>query len=236
MPAAETDLPIRMTPEAVRRRSFARVRRGFDPDQVRDYLHEVADRMKALEGQVREARMEADEAIRSDAVQQPDAYGELSSRLVEVLRAADQQAERLVRDANEEGSRVLAEARAEADRLRQEARSEAAGARSARDRAQREALAEADRELSELATRGDTLVEELQEMQESLLGAATELDSAIETSDPTMDEPKQPAKPSLDRGFEELWTTGRGIDLDLPNLPPLDPVSKKADRPRGSAD
>ena len=51
------DLPLLPSAEQIRRRMFARVRRGFDPDQVRDYLLQIADQIETLEGEVREARL-----------------------------------------------------------------------------------------------------------------------------------------------------------------------------------
>lgn len=177
MSDAEFDLSVRITPEQIRRRSFAKVRRGFDPDQVRDYMHEVADEMKRLEEGVREAQSEADAANRGLAARS-DAYEVLSSRMAEVLRSADQHAEQARREAEEEAERILSEARQEADRLTGEARATADANRRAREQALQEARKEADRALAELASRRDTLLEQLQAMRESLLGTAKGLGPA----------------------------------------------------------
>jgi DivIVA domain-containing protein len=41
-------LPHRLTPYEVRTREFAPQRRGVDPDQVREFLTDVADELAAL--------------------------------------------------------------------------------------------------------------------------------------------------------------------------------------------
>ena len=39
MSATELDLPLLPSADQIRRREFATIRRGYDPEQVRDYLH-----------------------------------------------------------------------------------------------------------------------------------------------------------------------------------------------------
>ena len=56
--ATDIDLPFLPSAAQIRRREFASVRRGYDPDQVRDYLAQVAEQVDNLEGQLREARLE----------------------------------------------------------------------------------------------------------------------------------------------------------------------------------
>jgi DivIVA domain-containing protein len=43
--ATEIDLPFLPSAAQIRRREFASVRRGYDPDQVRDYLAQVAEQV-----------------------------------------------------------------------------------------------------------------------------------------------------------------------------------------------
>jgi len=47
---SELDLPLLPNADQIRRRMFATVRRGFDPDQVREYLKQVADQVENLGG------------------------------------------------------------------------------------------------------------------------------------------------------------------------------------------
>src|SRR5829696_8786577 len=53
----DLDLPLLPSAEQIRRREFATIRRGYDPDQVRDYLHQVAAQVETLEREVRDAKL-----------------------------------------------------------------------------------------------------------------------------------------------------------------------------------
>ena len=66
MSATELDLPLLPSAEQIRRREFATIRRGYDPEQVRDYLGQVAAQVETLERQLREARLEAESAHAPD--------------------------------------------------------------------------------------------------------------------------------------------------------------------------
>ncbi len=241
MSATELDLPIAASAEQIRRRQFARVRRGYDPDQVRDYLHQVAEHLDRLEAQLREARLEAEAALHPQPAPKADPYRDLGNRIADLIRAADEQAEKLRHDAAEEAERVLAEARADADRVRLDAQAKAEEARASGDRALAEAREEADRAIYGLAARRESLMEQLHTMQERLLAVATELGSSIE---PTVAAPAEaagaptapveaeskPAEPEttetvtlddpfVDPRYEDLWSSTETVDL---NIPPLD--------------
>jgi DivIVA domain-containing protein len=180
MNATELDLPLLPSADQVRRREFATVRRGYDPDQVRDYLYAVANALETLEQRLRETKLELETALRLQQEPRRDPYEELAARLTDVLRSADQQAERITQEAREEYRRIVEEARAEADRLRLDAQARAERAhQESRDVLER-AREEADRMLSGLAERRRSVVEQLQRMQERLLDVARELEEAIE--------------------------------------------------------
>lgn len=111
MSSTELDLPFLPNSDKIRRREFVRIRRGYDPDQVRDYLQQIATRVETLEHELREARLNA--TPQGQVVTLPeqgpadDLYERLAARIAEVLRASDEQAERILQDAREEGERVL---------------------------------------------------------------------------------------------------------------------------------
>ena len=183
----ELDVPLIPSAEQIRRRMFASVRRGFDPDQVRDYLEQIAEQVERLEQELKDAKLEAESAKSSAAGQaqaaaqaQHDPYKDLGTRMAELIRAADDQAQRLVEDAHSEAARVLADARGEADRIRTDAQARAEEARYQGSEALRRAREEADRALAGLSSRREKLVVHLQEMQSKLLGVARELESAID--------------------------------------------------------
>jgi len=179
MSATHLDLPVLMSADQIRRREFVAVRRGYDPTQVRDFLAQVADQVQQLEGMLREARLEADAAVRAASGPRVDPYEELARRVATLLRTADEEAERIRREAREEAERVLAEARADADRIRADAQSRAEEIRAEAEAALREAREQADRTIAGLATKRDALVEQLAAMQERLVGVARELESTI---------------------------------------------------------
>src|SRR5215207_811106 len=182
MSAGELDLPLLPSAEQIRRREFATIRRGYDPEQVRDYLKQVAAQVETLEGRLREAHLEMESVRQSPAEPQREArsepqveaapavdpYEELAGRVGELLRAADGQAES-----------ILSEAQAEAERVRTDAQSQAEEARQHGDEVLHHAKAEAERVLSTLSTRREHLVDQLQQMQSRLLGVAQELESAL---------------------------------------------------------
>ena len=248
MSPAELDLPVLLTPDHIRRREFVTTRRGYDPDQVRDYLEQLAVQVEAMESMVQEARLEVDSVTQAQA-SRTDPYEQLAGRMSDLLRSADQEAARIRRAAGEEADRVLREARAEADRVRLDAQTRAEEARAEAERHLRSARERADRTIAGLSTRRDELVQQLSQMQERVIGVAKELEDAIERPDsgddvreipdveparpapvadtwagwaePTMQGPgpkDAPAEPQA----EELFTSSETVDLTFPEIPPLD--------------
>jgi DivIVA domain-containing protein len=201
---SDLDLPLLPSAEQIRRRQFATVRRGYDPDQVHDYLNQVALQVEALEGELREQRLapapaaeavqEAPAAIEAQPVIPPPqpvmapsadtdaAYERISKRLTSVLKAADEEAQKLIEQAREEASKLLDAARADADRIRVDAQAKAEEARAqSRDELQR-AKAESDRLLGGLEQRRESLLGQMHEMQSRLLAVAQNLEIPEEGS------------------------------------------------------
>src|SRR5262245_65012096 len=58
----DLDMPVLPSAEQIRRREFATVRRGYDPDQVRDYLFQVAMQVETLERDLRGSTTAKDRA------------------------------------------------------------------------------------------------------------------------------------------------------------------------------
>jgi DivIVA domain-containing protein len=231
------------TADVIRRFEFATVRRGYDPDQVRDYLETIATRVEALEGDLKAAEAALDTAKRQAAAsgeaaaQQPDPYDAFAKRFAGLLGTADREAERLVEEAKAESTRILDEARMDADRIRVDAQDRAEEARTEGRRALEEARAEADRALSSLAARRQQLVDQLQAMQARLISAAEDLEVVIEddpvdlpapvaeaeaeAATPDADVPEGPApgpEEAAEPGYEDLWVASDGDATDLPDL------------------
>jgi DivIVA domain-containing protein len=240
MPAPELDLPLLPSAEQIRRREFATIRRGYDPEQVRDYLRQVAAQVETLERQVREARLEAESAQSTGAqpeaqappdlepTPQVDPYDELAARLAELIRSADGQAGRIMSEAQAEGTRQLSEARAEADRIRTDAQSQAEAARQQGDEVLHHANVEAERVLATLSTRREHLVDQLQQMQSRLLGVAQELESALGEDDdggpdaaiPLAPRPDDPGV--ADPNYEALWVSSETAAMNIGDIPAID--------------
>jgi DivIVA domain-containing protein len=62
MPTSDLDMPLLPSAEQIRRREFATVRRGYDPQQVRAYLTSIANQVGTLEQELSERRLAAGSA------------------------------------------------------------------------------------------------------------------------------------------------------------------------------
>jgi cell division initiation protein len=192
--ATDIDVPFLPSAAQIRRREFASVRRGYDPDQVRDYLTQVAEQVEALEQEVRDSKLQPPAGPKGEGHVRPsdpppsdDPYERLSQRLTTLLATADQEAEGILVEARADAARMLDEARSEADRIRVDAQARAEEARQQGNELLERAKQEADRVLLGLSERRETLVQHLQDMQTRLVGVAKELEVAIE--DPQGSEP-----------------------------------------------
>ena len=180
MSATNLDLPVLISAEQIRRREFVTIRRGYDPDQVRAYLEQLADQMELMRVLLRDAQAEAEKAIRTISQPRQDPYQQLGERVASVIREADHVAETIRGEAHRDAEQVTREARADADRIRTDAQSKGEEARARADAAVRAAREEADRTIAGLATRRDALFDQLASMQERLIGVAHDLESAMD--------------------------------------------------------
>lgn len=224
MTTIEADLTQRVDADHVRRRRFAYAKRGYDADQVREYLGRVADRLERLEQEAHNARAEAEGLARGARSAREDAYTELAERIADVLRTADRHAETTKRQAEEHAEGLVSEARAEAEGLRLEAEGRAAQARREAEDIIRQARAEAERLLAGLAARRDGILADLQRMRERLVGVVERLETTMDpAADPSADllagteahEP-DPARGLLDPVGWDAAPTTDSLDLDLP--------------------
>ena len=180
MSATNLDLPVLISAEQIRRREFVTIRRGYDPDQVRAYLEQLADQMELMRVLLRDTQAEAETAIRTISQPRQDPYEQLGRRVASVIREADHIAETIRGEAHRDAEQVTREARADADRIRTDAQSKGEEARARADAAVRTAREDADRTIAGLATRRDALVDQLASMQELLIGVANDLESAMD--------------------------------------------------------
>jgi DivIVA domain-containing protein len=216
MSATELDLPVLMAAEQIRRREFVTIRRGYDPDQVRDYLDQLADQVDLMASMIREARLDAESAVRAGTSPKTDPYEQLASRVASVIREADEVAERTRSEAHRDAERALEQARTDADRIRLDAQTHAEQSREEAERSVHEARGQADRTIAGLATRREALVGQLSQMQERLIGVARDLEDAIVM-------PEMVADPPTDGGWgspDEAPSVFQVVDVRTGDEPP----------------
>jgi len=202
----DLDLPLLPSAEQIRRREFATVRRGYDPDQVREYLQGVAGQVETLERELRDQRKEAKAqrpptpgeslaaAVTAGQVMTPatpattppptppqDPYEVIAKRFAGVLASADKEATAALAKAKAEADRVLQEARSEADRIKLDAQARAEQAKQQGTDSLAEAKGEAERILGSLSERREVLVTQMHDMQSKLLSVAKELEASMDT-------------------------------------------------------
>ena len=160
--------PDPSSPTAVSTASFSTGRRGYEPEEVREFLRMVAaelarlqEREKFLERELRMAQRSAPSpAIALDEEVVTRMLGEEAARILSTARDAASQIK--VR-AEEGASRLLRDATDEAQRLREEAELESV-------RRRQDASSDADAELQMAKQQGREMVNEARAYRERVLG------------------------------------------------------------------
>lgn len=147
-----------LTPIDVQQKTFGTALRGYDLDEVDDFLDEVVTTLAGYEQRLREAQ-ERIAALESEVAEQGDAEKAISRALLAAQRSADA----ILAEAREEAERILADARTQADELALQ-----------RDRAQQEAVEEINR------LRGviDDLRSRVRQLAESVAEDVSTMDTA----------------------------------------------------------
>jgi cell division septum initiation protein DivIVA len=157
---------------------FKTVKRGFDPDQVLEYLKGLSERVRGLEGQLDQAHRDlAETRLRESRPSDP--YTGVSTHVAELLRGFDQEVDRARSKAEADAGRIQAEAKAKADLELEQARGEAE-----RVRAEQERL----REASSVGLRSmrDHMARSLLEIEAALESAAPAPSEAAPAQGPVM--------------------------------------------------
>ena len=109
-----------LAPDEVARHTFASVRRGFDPTEVRDYLESVAAGLRALaerEQELGDALADAEERAANPVIDDAMLTNAVGRETARLLQTAHYAAAELSANAEAESARLVAEAQAEAERL-----------------------------------------------------------------------------------------------------------------------
>jgi DivIVA domain-containing protein len=242
MPTSDLDMPLLPSAEQIRRREFATVRRGYDPQQVRGYLTSIAEQVETLERELSQVRLEAESAAarddgaitRSPAVEpsHEDPYDALSKRFASLIEIADREAASILDDARTEAARAVEEARTEADRIKVDAQAQAEEVRQTGNELLERARTESQRVLSGLAERRRGLIDQLEDMRAKLIALAQDLAVPLEEAartdetDAQLEAAMAPAPAAavadpVDPAYEDLWVT-KDDAVEIPDLTAFD--------------
>lgn len=184
---------MEITPELIAEYEFSSAIRGYDEDQVDEFLEHVGselartqqqlrianDRISSLETELEQTRVRAQQAAMPPQEAEADAR-----RAARALLAAQETAERIERDATTEADRTIAAAQADATTIRSTAHSEAERLRTATDaettRLRETALAEAEELRAGRIAELDGEVADREERSGALQRDVTALEGRIE--------------------------------------------------------
>ncbi len=150
-----------LAPDDVARHTFASVRRGFDPTEVRDYLESIATGLRGLAEREREllaSLADAEERAANPVIDETMLTSAVGKETARVLQSAHDAAGEMVANAEAEAARMLAEATEVSERLVTEATTVSEEAQTRADSLLAERLAEAEDRSSALQERTEQQV------------------------------------------------------------------------------
>jgi DivIVA domain-containing protein len=147
-------------PEEIENKEFLAALRGYDRDEVRAFLQDIADDYRALMDMLQQ-RQPAPSPIK-------DPYDALGAELGQILKVARESGEKLRKKAEAETSTVVARAEQEAKAIRDSVEKAARKQREDADRYARETRSRADREAADKTTRASASVDQLREAEAKL--------------------------------------------------------------------
>ncbi len=158
-----------LTPAEIEQTTFSTALRGYDLNEVDDFLDRVVASMKELEEDLAEARSRHAEAGQGEATPSQDA-----SVVGRALVAAQQAADKMIEDASAEAVEILEQARTAADSIES-----ARDARRAEAEAEMELLGQRVAEVrTQLAVLATDVADRLDEMDAAVNGALGNEDEA----------------------------------------------------------
>jgi len=150
-----------LTPDDVARHTFASVRRGFDPAEVRDYLESIATGLRGMaerEQELLAALADAEHRAANPVIDESTLTAAVGKETARVLQSAHDAASEVVANAEAEASRMLAEASETSERLVTEATEVSEQAQARADALLAERLAEAEAASTALQVRTEQQV------------------------------------------------------------------------------
>ena len=124
----QSDIDAQLTNffEDTQPREFAKVMRGYDPQQVNEHLATLEGDLRQHKDQVQAMHQELADAHRQLQEQERPTYSGLGARIEQLLRLAEEQATELVQAARSEANEIKAASKVDAAEVRASAENEAA--------------------------------------------------------------------------------------------------------------
>jgi cell division initiation protein len=170
-------MPI--TPSDIEHKTFSTALRGYDLDEVDDFLDEIVVALRDLHGELTAARAKVAELEQNKGSGPAPAAGGDEAAVGRVLILAQQAADKTVEEARAEADQLLEQARAEAERTLSEARTEADSFEADREQRRESAMAE----MAELSVLVSSVRNQLAMLATSVADKLDEMDSTIESAD-----------------------------------------------------
>ena len=157
-----------LTPSDIEGKTFGTALRGYDLDEVDDFLDDVVGTLRELQDQLATARATPPESVEPPVIADESAVGR-------ALIAAQATGDSIISDAREESERLLNDGREESERILNDARGEAETWVTERDAKK----AEADVEMAELTDHVSNVRTQLANLATSVADRLDEMDQAI---------------------------------------------------------
>jgi cell division initiation protein len=215
---------LNLTPIDVEQKAFTQALRGYQMDEVDDFLDEVVATLRSYEQRLREAQDKI-RALESDTSSRGGDESEISRAIITAQRSAD---------------RLLAEARAEAETIRGQAEAETAAALKKRDDEQNRLQGEVSsmRDLvgslrSKLSALAAAVTGEVDDMEDNLSQVAATLASSPKSDDDTTEIVEAENKADESPSFGDIFpASANEVDItdDVFESEP-EPVARVSARP-----
>jgi DivIVA domain-containing protein len=169
-------VPMELSPQAVAAATFKTVKRGYDPDEVRSYLVEVATALEAshqqataMEARARAAIAKLQEATQQGAVAAASSPRDDAEVISRTLVLAQRTADAAIAEARAEAAQITERAGAEANAMRQSAAAEAqrllAEANAEAERVKSDEQRRAEDDVARIAARRDALLADVEQLE-----------------------------------------------------------------------
>jgi cell division septum initiation protein DivIVA len=195
---------------------FNKALKGFNVEEVEDYVEQAKRRIEVLESHLDKALDERDRLRHQLASVKPDAYRVAGERLAGILRSIDEHVDGIRRQAEEDAARQIAEAKEQAETLKHQAEGDGVRVRAEAGGILQRAQEEAAKVLGSLTDRRDALEHEIESLRGVLISLLERLTVPSATEEPAEastqgDEPTDAIVEAQDIPEDADWD----VDIDI---------------------